>query len=101
MQTSELGGAGSIMALAATVASRSKLVPDAIRQAQPHGETKIAMAAAEVPEHVPVEKGHGFYCCRASKELPRHPLVDLDEAVKDLLNGVGHFAHTREEYSGA
>jgi hypothetical protein len=42
---------------------------------------------------------HDFYCCRASKELPRHPLVGLDEAIDDLLNSIGHFAHTRDEYA--
>ena len=34
LQTSDLSGAGSILALAATVASRSKLIPDDIRQSR-------------------------------------------------------------------
>ncbi|KAK1515054.1 uncharacterized protein CCOS01_13247 [Colletotrichum costaricense] len=45
------------------------------------------------------ETCHGFYCCRSVKELPRYPLVDLDEAVEDLLNNIGHFSLNREEYS--
>lgn len=98
LQTSELGGSGSIMALAATVASRSKLIPDGIRQSQPQDavarveDTSVSMNSHSKPKH-------DFYCCRACEELPRHPLVDLDEAVDDLLNSIGHFAHTRDEYT--
>ncbi|GIK05267.1 polyketide synthase [Aspergillus viridinutans] len=98
LQTSELGGAGSIMALAATVASRSKLIPDDIRQARPQEITTQA-ENEKVPTNGQSGPNHSFYCCRASKELPRHPLVDLDEAVNDLLNSIGHFAHTQEEYA--
>ncbi|RHZ58023.1 uncharacterized protein CDV56_108373 [Aspergillus thermomutatus] len=72
LQTSELGGAGSIMALVATVASRSKLIPDDIRQSTEN-------------EKVP-KNGQSY-------------LVDLDEAVNDLLNSIGHFSHTQEEYA--
>lgn len=98
LQTSELGGAGSIMALAATVASRSRLIPDNIRPPRLQEATNLAeKEKAQKNDHL--EKNHSFYCCRASKELPRHPLVDLDEAVSDLLDGIGHFSHTREEYA--
>ena len=97
LQTSELGGAGSIMALAATVASRSKLISDIIHQPQLQ-RTRITKEQIDAPVSDQIESSHGFYCCRASKELLRHPLVDLDEAVRDLLNSIGHFAHTREEF---
>ncbi|PKX94848.1 choline/carnitine O-acyltransferase [Aspergillus novofumigatus IBT 16806] len=98
LQTSELGGAGSIMALAATVASRSKLIPDGIRQSRPQ-EANTQAEIGKVPKNGASGPNHSFYCCRASKELPRHPLVDLDEAVNDLLNGIGHITHTQEEYA--
>ncbi|KAF5552317.1 polyketide synthase [Fusarium phyllophilum] len=74
---------------------RSKLIPDEIRQS----ETKeIGTDTKESSVSTDEQTNHGFYCCRTCKELPRYPLVDLDEAVKDLLNSVGHFSHTREEY---
>ncbi|WXC66012.1 hypothetical protein SNK03_011796 [Fusarium graminearum] len=97
LQTSELSGAGSITALTATVASRSKLIPDEIRQAQPE-EAVPVLEQVSLSKREKVQNNHDFYCCRTCKDLPRYPLVDLDEAVKDLLNSVGHFAHTREEY---
>ncbi|EON99623.1 putative mycocerosic acid synthase protein [Phaeoacremonium minimum UCRPA7] len=58
----------------------------------------ITKEQIDAPVSDQIESSHGFYCCRASKELLRHPLVDLDEAVRDLLNSIGHFAHTREEF---
>jgi aryl carrier-like protein len=98
LQTSELSGAGSITALTATVASRSKLIPDEIRQSHPKEDTPVKEeSAVSKPEQSHTD--HGFYCCRTCKDLPRYPLVDLDEAVKDLLNSVGHFSHTRDEYA--
>ncbi|KAK6702033.1 hypothetical protein SNK04_011938 [Fusarium graminearum] len=97
LQTSELSGAGSITALTATVASRSKLIPDEIRQAQPE-EAVPVLEQVSLSKREKVQNNHDFYCCRTCKDLPRYPLVDLDEAVEDLLNSVGHFAHTREEY---
>lgn len=98
LQTSELGGAGTIMALTATVASRSKLIADELRQ--PHLQVaNSTIQDSNASRNGQGEVNHGFYCCRTRKELPRYPLVDLDEAVNDLLNCVGHFAHTREEYS--
>ncbi|KAH3484782.1 hypothetical protein KXW24_008187, partial [Aspergillus fumigatus] len=87
--------AGSIMALAATVASRSKLIPDGIRQSRPQ-EANTQAKNEKVPMDGP---NHSFYCCRVSKELPRYLLVDLNEAINNLLNGIGHFAHTQEEYA--
>ena len=98
LQVSELGGSGSIVALTAMVASRSKLIPNEIRQTQLQ-DAKTAVEEADAPEQDQGKVNHGYYCCRTSKELPRYPLLDLDEAVKDLLNNIGHFAHTREEYS--
>ncbi|KAF4992917.1 hypothetical protein FGRMN_6861 [Fusarium graminum] len=98
LQTSELSGAGSITALAATVASRSKLIPDGVRQL-PEKETAPVTEELAVSKPKRTKNNHDFYCCRTCHNLPRYPLVDLDEAVKDLLNSVGHFAHTREEYT--
>ncbi|KAM0345449.1 hypothetical protein ACHAPU_006376 [Fusarium lateritium] len=98
LQTSELSGAGSITALTATVASRSKLIPDEVRQS-PTEEDVPVTEELSVSKPEKTKNNHDFYCCRTCKNLPRYPLVDLDEAVKDLLNSVGHFAHTREEYT--
>ncbi|KAF7445064.1 Polyketide synthase module protein [Pyrenophora tritici-repentis] len=98
LQTSELGGAGSIQALAVTVASRSKLIPDDIRPPRQQEATTL-VEKEEIPMNVHSRQNHSFYCCRASKELPRHPLVNLDEAVNDLLSSIGHFSHTREEHA--
>lgn len=98
LQTSELSGAGSITALTATVASRSKLIPDEVRQSHPKENAPVKEESA-VSKLEQSRTDHGFYCCRTCKELPRYPLVDLDEAVKDLLNSVGHFSHTRDEYA--
>nr|ALQ32981.1 putative polyketide synthase [Fusarium sp. NRRL 25184] len=97
LQTSELSGAGSITALTATVASRSKLIPDEIRQSR-QKEAGSVIEEASSSKREQAETNHGLYCCRTCKDLPRYPLVDLDEAITDLLNSVGHFAHTREEY---
>ncbi|GKU06255.1 unnamed protein product [Fusarium langsethiae] len=97
LQTSELSGAGSITALTATVASRSKLIPEEIRQLHPKEAVPVVEEGA-LSKLDQVKTNHDFYCCRTCKDLPRYPLVDLDEAVTDLLNSVGHFAHTREEY---
>ncbi|KAF4341752.1 polyketide synthase [Fusarium beomiforme] len=99
LQTSELSGAGSITALTATVASRSKLIPDEIRHQSLMKEDSLVVEESSTSERKQVQTDHGFYCCRTCKELPRYPLVDLDEAINDLLNSVGHFAHTREEYT--
>ncbi|GKT66740.1 mycocerosic acid synthase [Colletotrichum tofieldiae] len=99
LQTSELGGGGSITALTATVASRSKLIPDEIRRPSLQKGEELQSHMTHTPKHNHVnDNSHGFYCCRTAKELPRHPLVDLDEAGNDLLNSTGHFSHTREEY---
>lgn len=98
LQTSELSGAGSITALTATVASRSKLIPDEVRQSRPKEDAPVKEESA-VSKLEQSHTDHGFYCCRTCKDLPRYPLVDLDEAVKDLLNSVGHFSHTRDEYT--
>ncbi|RYO87181.1 hypothetical protein DL766_003981 [Monosporascus sp. MC13-8B] len=98
LQTSELGGGGSITALTATVTSRSKLIPDKIRRPNLQKAEELPSQTTPTPEHNQVDdNGHGFYCCRTAKELPRYPLVDLDEAVNDLLNSIGHFSHTRED----
>ncbi|KAI1842497.1 hypothetical protein JX266_011251 [Neoarthrinium moseri] len=96
LQTSELGGTDSIMALTATVASRSTLIPDKIRPGNLPGNIKGDALCTS--DDVQVGNNHNFYCCRTSKDLPRYPLLDLDEAVKDLLMSIGHFAHSREEY---
>ncbi|KFA59987.1 hypothetical protein S40285_08484 [Stachybotrys chlorohalonatus IBT 40285] len=98
LQTSELSGAGTIMVLTATVASRSKLIPDKIRKPEAE-ENKTLEKVNDKSQPGLFNNSHGFYCCRTSKELPRYPLLDLDEAVKDLLNSIGHFAHTREEFT--
>ncbi|RDW64488.1 uncharacterized protein DSM5745_09899 [Aspergillus mulundensis] len=50
------------------------------------------------PENHHFALNHDFYY-KASKELPRHPLVNLDRAITDLLNCIGHFSHTQEEYT--
>lgn len=96
LQTSEMSGAGIITALTATVASRSKLIPDEIRLSSAQGDSRV-VEQLFISNYDKVQSNHNFYCCRTCKDLPRYPLVDLDEAIRDLLNIVGHFAHTREE----
>ncbi|KZL83410.1 mycocerosic acid synthase protein [Colletotrichum incanum] len=76
-----------ITALTLTIASRFKLIPDEIRRPNLQRAEELPSQTAHTPKNDQVEdNGHGSYCCRTAKELPRQPLVDLDEAVKDLLN---------------
>ncbi|KAF5554667.1 polyketide synthase [Fusarium mexicanum] len=98
LQTSELSGAGSITALTTTGARRSKLIPGEIRQSKSN-DIRTPTKELSLSNAKQAQTNHGFHCCWTCKELPRYPLVDLDEAVKDLLNSVGHFSHTREEYT--
>lgn len=103
LQTSELAGAASIPALSSTIAARSKLISDEIRGlfTQTQDEQKLettTLVNGDFTNKVPASKPfHGYYYCRGSKELPRYPLVDLDEAVEDLLNDIGHFGQTLNE----
>ncbi|KAJ4009092.1 hypothetical protein NW752_009387 [Fusarium irregulare] len=99
LQTSELSGAGSITALSTTVALRSKLVHDEVRQSHSKNSRLEVQEAQPESTSKQVQTNHDFYCCRTCENLPRYPLVDLDEAIEDLLSSVGHFSHTREEYS--
>ncbi|KAF7713846.1 Polyketide synthase [Penicillium ucsense] len=97
LQTSEIADATSVVALAKSIASRSKLVSDELRgtTAAPEGDEEAAMPLAAVEESA--SPNHGFECCRYAKDLPKQPLMDLDEALNMILDGTRHFA-TEEEY---
>ena len=103
LQTSELTGAASILALSSILVARSKLISHEIRSLSTKSHNKQESDITMVPNIGNSDKQpacgphHGYYCCRGSRELPRYPLVALDEAVEDLINDIGHFATSPEE----
>lgn len=98
LQTSEIADALSVVALAKTITSRSKLVSDELR-GTPSNSDEPEEAPAEQPvAEVPSGPNHSFECCRYAKELPRQPLMDLDEALGSISKSTRHFA-TEEEYA--
>ncbi|KAI2787681.1 Highly reducing polyketide synthase sdnO [Penicillium oxalicum] len=97
LQTSEIADALSVVALAKTITSRSKLISDELRgttSAPEEQEDTPAQQTAVVENTGP---NHDFECCRFAKDLPKQPLMDLDEALSMVLDGTRHFA-TEEEY---
>ncbi|CAN8099843.1 unnamed protein product [Discula destructiva] len=107
VQTSEISSALSMATLAATVASRSKLISAETRESN-SGNEKDVSAAAVVNGIVAKANGsgrgalppHGFDCCKAAKELPKYPLPDLDATLQTLVTNVSHFATSDEELEG-
>ncbi|KAJ5833041.1 Highly reducing polyketide synthase sdnO [Penicillium riverlandense] len=95
LQTSEIADALSVVALAKTITSRSKLISDKLR-----GITTESEQPEDVPmqteerstEEEKIQPNHSFECCRYAKDLPRQPLMDLDEALDMVLSSTRHFA---------
>jgi acyl carrier protein len=91
LQASELSSAPSILELAKTLASRSKLIATTLGdQVMPEGPAK----AAE-DQHTALEQrspDHGYSCCRLFKEVPKLPLPDLEQTMNNHLENVAHFA---------
>lgn len=105
VQTSEISSAPSITALASLVAKKSKLISDELKgAAEESGQDGNGKSGASVSEQASSSAmalpSHGFHCCRASKELPRYPLVDLEETMAYLEQNVSRFAKTGEELRG-
>ncbi|KAK2613079.1 hypothetical protein N8I77_000008 [Diaporthe amygdali] len=104
VQTSDISSASSINALASLVTKKSKLVSDDVRAAT---EEPVQAAngtfAASVSQQTSARAtdtelpSHGFDCCRAVKELPKYPLIDLEETMSYLEKNVSHFAQNGEE----
>jgi hypothetical protein len=101
LQASEIAGAASIIALGKTLAGRSKLVPDSLKVAQPEAkqveEKTQTNGLDKTVTNGDIEHTHGFNCCKGSKELPRFPLVDFDDAMEQLYSNVSPHAASEEE----
>jgi hypothetical protein len=109
LQSSELAGALSITALAKLIASRSKLLGDEVRDSAKVGgeDGSEAISKSEPTAREQETNGesqtldseipcHGWACCKHAKELPRYPLVDLDDALDYFLDNTGHFSSPSE-----
>ena len=85
LQTAEVGDASSIVALAKSVAARSKLVKDEL-----HVLVESEKAEEPVLELLedPIEVKHEFKCCRYAKKVPKYPLMDLDLALELLIDDI-------------
>ncbi|KAH7012488.1 uncharacterized protein B0I36DRAFT_299658 [Microdochium trichocladiopsis] len=96
LQASELASAASILALAGTLAMRSKFVSPDIRNltsngnSAPHDEEKAEQNGAG--ECTTKENG-----IHASVELPRLPVPDLDTAMQKYFDNNSHLATSPEE----
>lgn len=98
LQTSEIADALSVVALAKTITSRSKLVSDEMR-GSPTSSDELEEAPVEQAATEQVSgPNHDFECCRYAKDLPKQPLMDLDEALGMISSSTRHFA-TEEEYT--
>lgn len=93
LQTAEVGDASSIVALARTIASRSKLVSEEV-QVPPEAENVEEVVQGSSEEAV--EETHGFRCCRYAKKFPKYPLMGFDEAFELLMDDVRPFATSEE-----
>lgn len=98
LQTSEIADALSVIALAKTITSRSKLVSDELRGISPSSDEPEEAPTEQATPEEPSGPNHSFKCCRYAKDLPRQPLMDLDEALSSLSSSTRHFA-TEEEYT--
>ncbi|KAJ5368689.1 Highly reducing polyketide synthase sdnO [Penicillium cataractarum] len=98
LQTSEIADALSVVALAKTITSRSKLVSDELRGTPSSSDEPEETPAEQPVAEVPSGPNHSFECCRYAKDLPKQPLMDLDEALSSISKSTRHFA-TEEEYT--
>ncbi|RDW64263.1 hypothetical protein BP5796_10765 [Coleophoma crateriformis] len=94
LQTAEIGDAASLVALARTVTSRSKLVNDDLQGPNESDEAPpVALPDDTVDE---IEEVSEYRCCRFAKTFPKYPIMDLDKALRDLLEDVRPFATPEE-----
>jgi hypothetical protein len=96
LQTSEITGAASIIALSKTLGSRSKLVRDELRLDQTSSAiedltVKVDNSLPEVASKEVTAKSN------TPRGLPRYPLVDFDTAMEDLFVNVSPHAQNQEE----
>ena len=112
LQPSELAGAMSIAALAKLLTSRSTLVSDEIHNVKESGirnDTEAMLvhgsltkkrqetnAETQVNGSSSDTSPHGWACCKHSKQLPKYPLVDLDDALDYFLQNTEHFCSQPE-----
>ncbi|PGH16664.1 hypothetical protein AJ79_01536 [Helicocarpus griseus UAMH5409] len=104
IQASEIAGALSITAIAKLLTSRSKLISEEVRKAQSSeiaipavNETNAEKHLNENSNGVETKPSHGHECCKHSETLLRQPLVDLDEALDNLIENFGHL-HQPENF---
>lgn len=107
VQTSDISSASSINALASLVTRKSKLVSEEVRAAtEDPTQANNSLLAVSVPQQNSAHAmgtelpSHGFHCCRAAKELPKYPLIDLEETMRHLEQNVSRFAQNGEELRG-
>lgn len=93
LQTAEVGDVSSIVALAKTIASRSRLVSDEL---QAPAESENAEEIHPVSSEDVVEEEHHFKCCRYAKKFPKYPLMDFDLTFKLLMEDIRPFASSEE-----
>lgn len=93
LQTAEVGDATSIVALARSIASRSKLIRDELH---PHVESDRAEELLPEPSEDAIEETHGVKCCRYAKKFPKYPLMDFDLIFELLMDDVRPFASAEE-----
>ena len=101
LQTSEVLDAPNIATLARTIALRSKLISkDEDAKATEKVDNLDALAQTDamllVETAAPVETDHDFHCCRASKILPKMPIVDLDTMFENYLENSKMFFSAEE-----
>jgi hypothetical protein len=82
------------MKLGTFVASRSKLISNELRGGSEETDTKEAIVDANGD---PPSIKHQHKCCRYMAELPKYPLIGLDEGLQLFLDNARHFC-TTEEY---
>lgn len=103
VQTSEISSAPSITALASLVTKKSKLISDDLKAAtEGSGQANNGTSDAPASEHIAMAAlpSHGFNCCKASNELPKYPLIELEETMAYLEQNVSRFAKNGEELRG-
>jgi NADPH:quinone reductase-like Zn-dependent oxidoreductase/NAD(P)-dependent dehydrogenase (short-subunit alcohol dehydrogenase family)/ubiquinone/menaquinone biosynthesis C-methylase UbiE len=104
VQASDISSAPSIAALAVLVTKKSNLVTDELKaateDARQTGNGTSGPATSEQSSVAASLPSHGFNCCRASNDLPKYPLVELEETMSYLEQNVSRFAKNGDELRG-
>jgi NADPH:quinone reductase-like Zn-dependent oxidoreductase/NADP-dependent 3-hydroxy acid dehydrogenase YdfG len=101
LQASELNGPASILELSRTLAGRSSILSQEIRS-NPAQEEKTEQQAGKANVE-PLgrgdkrDTGHGYECCKHFDVLPRQPIPDFNQTMKEVLENAVHFAADDEE----